>query len=448
MPNENAKPEKPEVKNDPLSPSVSPTIAGGKKKRARRINNWPLFIVFIAVGIILLALGMVALRRTNAAKAEVARQGGKAATVFARDIINASGQAGVVQPPSPPPAPPPPKPEEKPPAPIPPDRPKEEEKPEPAGLKRPETAKLNEDARKTRERRMRQFEAALDSPIKAQIEEVKTQPRSLDAEIAEVERQIAALGGQAGNAYVDRLAAIKAATEGGTGETDYSKRGDLSRMNQFDAVSGNWRNAGEVEAPPANLCVVRTGSVIPATLVGGINSDLPGQIVGQVAQDVYDTPTGKYLLIPQGSRLVGEYSSHVQYGQSRVFAVWQRIIFPDGKALDLGAMPGSSGAGYAGFRDRVNNHYVRIFGSAIMMSAILAGVEMTQNNQGYTDGSNQQRMADALSEALGNQLGGVMAEMLSKNMSIAPTIEIRPGYRLNVMLVKDLEFRRPYRAFD
>lgn len=169
--------------------------------------------------------------------------------------------------------------------------------------------------------------------------------------------------------------------------------------------------------------------------------------VMQISQNVYDTPTGKHLLIPQGARLVGEYSSQVQYGQSRVFAVWQRIIYPDGKALDIGSSPGSSGAGYAGFRDRVNNHYVRIFGSAIMMSAILAGVEMTQNNSN-NDSENTQRMSDALSESLGQVLGGVIGEMLSKNMSIAPTIEIRPGYRLNVMLVKDLVFPGPYRSFD
>jgi type IV secretion system protein VirB10 len=218
-------------------------------------------------------------------------------------------------------------------------------------------------------------------------------------------------------------------------------------MNQFADGERNWLNPAMPEAPP-DAFIVRTGSVIPATLISGINSDLPGQIVGQVAQDVYDTPTGRHLLIPQGSRLVGEYSSDVQYGQSRVFAAWQRIIFPDGKALDIGSMPGSTGAGYAGLRDRVNNHYARIFGSAIMMSAILAGVEMTQNQQGYAEGGNQQRMADALSEALGQQLGGTMEEMLSRNMSIAPTLEIRPGYRLNVMLVKDLIFDGAYRGFN
>ncbi len=125
-----------------------------------------------------------------------------------------------------------------------------------------------------------------------------------------------------------------------------------------------------------------------------------------------------------------------------------RTLRGDGKARDLGAMLGSTGAGYAGFRDRVNNHYIRIFGSAIMMSAILAGVEMTQDNQRDSMNGNQQRMSDALSEALGQQLGGVMAEMLQKNMNIAPTLEIRPGYRMNVMLVKDLVFSGPYQALD
>jgi type IV secretion system protein VirB10 len=102
----------------------------------------------------------------------------------------------------------------------------------------------------------------------------------------------------------------------------------------------------------------------------GINSDLPGQIMAQVAQNVYDTPTGKHLLIPQGSRLVGSYSSDVAYGQSRVLVAWQRIVFPDGKAMDIGTMPGADSAGYAGFNDQVNNHYLRLFGSAFLMSGV------------------------------------------------------------------------------
>ena len=428
-----------------LSPDASPNTVVMGKKAARLVNRRPLAIGIAIMAVVAVTLGMAAMNRRAVARADGDNAGGKAALDRAREFI-AGAEAGIVAPkeletpamsearePDPPAAN-----EEK----------KEDTPPEPPipDPKVPGPPRMSDEIRRLREKRFRQVEAALDSPIKAQIKEVKTTPRSLDAEIAEVERRIAALGNQGGDAYLERLAAVKAATEGGAGETDYSGRGDLSRMNQFAAVSGNWRNQSAVEAPPANLRIVRTGSVIPATLISGINSDLPGQIIGQVAQDVYDTPTGKYLLIPQGSRLVGEYASRVQYGQSRVFAVWQRIVFPDGKALDLGAMPGSSGAGYAGFRDRVNNHYLRIFGSAVMMSAILAGIEMTQDDNAST--GNAQRMSDALSEALGNQLGGVMAEMLSRNMSIAPTLEIRPGYRFNVMLVKDLEFKGPYVPFD
>jgi type IV secretion system protein TrbI len=152
-------------------------------------------------------------------------------------------------------------------------------------------------------------------------------------------------------------------------------------------------------------------------------------------------------LIPQGSRLVGTYSSSVAYGQERVLVAWQRIVFPDGKALDLGSMPGADSAGYAGFNDQVNNHYLRIFGSALMMSLVTAGVSYSQaNNQSSLDGT--QSLRGALSEAVGQQLGQATANMLNKNLSIAPTLEIRPGFRFNVVVTKDLTFSKPYRSFD
>ena len=425
-----------------LSPDASPKIMEVKTKHARRINNRPMLIVAVLFVVITLTLGMVVVSRSNKAKAEIGKTTVKPAKAFAKELT-ADAEAGMVAAPSLAPAKadtlpqsPPQEPENPHNAPAP-------ETPSLVAVKAQPPPRMTEEERKMRERRWRQVEAAIDAPIKAKYDETKATPRNITAEIAEVERQLAALGTGETQGYADRLAVIRASLDGG-GATDYSQRGDLSRMNQFSGAT-DWSNQGRVEAP-STMHIIRTGSVIPATLIGGINSDLPGQIVGQVAQDVYDTPTGKHILIPQGSRLVGEYSSDVQYGQSRVFAVWQRVIFPDGKALDLGAMPGSSGAGYAGFKDRVNNHYFRIFGSAIMMSAILAGVEMTQDDNDST--GNTQRMSDALSEALGNQLGGVMSEMLQKNMNIAPTLEIRPGYRFNVMLVKDLIFSGPYAGFD
>lgn len=223
-------------------------------------------------------------------------------------------------------------------------------------------------------------------------------------------------------------------------------------IEQFANKQGKdrWRHDYAPEAPrtPYEL---RAGFVIPGTLISGINSDLPGKIIAQVSQNVYDTPIGKYLLIPQGSRLVGEYSSEVNYGQARVLVAWQRIVFPDGKAMDIGAMPGADSAGYAGFNDLVDNHYLRIFGSALLMSAITAGVQYSQQGDQVTSTGNgfySQNASSVLSQALGQQLGQTMAQMIRKNMNIAPTLEIRPGYRFNIMVAKDLTFSKPYQSFD
>ncbi|MEG1328581.1 MAG: TrbI/VirB10 family protein, partial [Janthinobacterium sp.] len=206
-----------------------------------------------------------------------------------------------------------------------------------------------------------------------------------------------------------------------------------------------WRLESQPEAPrtPYEL---RAGFVVPATLISGINSELPGQIMAQVSQDVYDTPLGKYKLIPQGSRLVGSYANEVAYGQSRILVAWQRIVFPDGKAMDIGSMPGADSAGYAGFKDQVNNHYFRLFSSAFLMSGVTAGIALSQPETGNPNA--RPTASSAMSEALGQQLGQVTAQLIAKNMNIAPTLEIRPGYRFNVIVIKDMTFSKPYAAFD
>jgi len=225
-------------------------------------------------------------------------------------------------------------------------------------------------------------------------------------------------------------------TQSGTGRNDVTR---------FAGGQGDrWRLDAEPGAPrtPYEL---RAGFVIPAILISGINSELPGQIMAQVSQDVYDTARGKWRLIPQGSRLVGAYSSDVAYGQARVLVAWQRIVFPDGKAIDIGAMPGADSAGYAGFNDRVNNHYWKTFSSAFLMSAVTAGIATSQpENSGYGRPS----FGSAMSEAVGQQLGQVTAQLVAKNLNIAPTLEIRPGYRFNVIVTKDMTFSKPYQPFD
>lgn len=213
--------------------------------------------------------------------------------------------------------------------------------------------------------------------------------------------------------------------------------------NQFDGQNSRWNLNSKVEKPKSPF-QLHAGFVIPALMITGVNSDLAGQIMGQVSQNVYDSVTGEHLLIPQGSRLVGTYNSKVAFGQERVMVAWQRILFPDGKSMDIGSMQGADSAGYSGFKDLVNHHFWRVFGSAIMMSVITAAAELSQSDD--SDDSNKER--SALNEALGQQLGQAAAQMIMRNLNIAPTIEVRSGYRFNVMVSKDMVFTRPYQSYD
>ena len=186
---------------------------------------------------------------------------------------------------------------------------------------------------------------------------------------------------------------------------------------------------------PISANEIKQGTVIPAIMISGINSDLPGQIMAQVSQNVFDTVSGRKLLIPQGTRLVGSYDSFVAIGQERALVAWRRLIFPDGKSLELLNMGGADQGGYAGFNDQVNNHYTKIFGSAMLLSLVGAGYQLSQP---------QPRVGEALSSRdivaaqMGQQLSQVSSEMMRRNMQIQPTIEIRPGYRFNVMVNHDM----------
>ena len=235
---------------------------------------------------------------------------------------------------------------------------------------------------------------------------------------------------------------------GGNGGGEASSGNDINHF-AGDGKGDRWSLNQMVTAPSTSF-ELRAGGVLPATLISGINSDLPGQIMAQVSQNVYDTATGRYLLVPQGSRLVGTYASNIVYGQSRVLVAWQRIVFPDGKALDLGAMPGADPEGYAGYHDKVNNHFFRIFGSALLMSGITAGVAYSQdrNQQASATGYAAPSASQELSQALGQQLGMATAQMIEKNLNISPTLEIRPGFRFNVIVTKDIALTKPYRSFD
>lgn len=176
------------------------------------------------------------------------------------------------------------------------------------------------------------------------------------------------------------------------------------------------------------------GSVVPAVLLTGIDSDLPGEIVAQVRQNVDNSLNPDEVLIPQGARLIGVYSSEVAYGQRRVLVAWRRIIFPEGATLALSGMPGTDSLGRAGFRDLVDNHYLRVFGSAFLISVLGAGAQLAQpQNAGAlnTPGAAQQAAAN-----LANGMDSAGANLLNRNLTIAPTLRIRPGYLFDVLVTR------------
>ncbi len=168
---------------------------------------------------------------------------------------------------------------------------------------------------------------------------------------------------------------VLGASPGGPGTEDPNMQGRKESFAEQAKLSGYLPYKKEVPLSPYE---VKQGTVIPAVMITGINSDLPGQIIAQVSQPVFDTVSGRYLLIPQGTRLVGSYDSYVAVGQERALVAWRRLIFPDGASLELMNMPGADPQGYSGFADQVNNHYFRIFGGAILIGMIGAGYQATQ----------------------------------------------------------------------
>ncbi|WP_322075542.1 TrbI/VirB10 family protein [Burkholderia cenocepacia] len=462
---------------DQMSPEASP---GAKPKSGvRRVNNLPLIIAAAALALFVGLIAMVAVKRSNNAAAvqpDVAQTSKKNTdtTAMADDVVGGRG-AGLI----PPTAAPvvasggavPIAPVNNPDAPPTPPR-------EANGAPAP----VDPNEQQIRMAKLQDFQAAVKAktmvPVANQIANASqgsgsasastSTPTTRDemlARIAQVRRQIDANNNADPNAaYQAQLAKIRASVGSGGGgfggaagggdsgpqllQASNSSRND---MQQFGAngQGDRWKLDHDMQAPRSRF-ELRAGSVIPGVMISGVNSDLPGQIMGQVSQDVFDTATGKFLLIPQGTRLVGTYSSNVAYGQSGVLIAWQRLVFPDGKALDIDAMPGADSAGYSGFRDQVNNHYFRIFASALLLTGVTAGASYAtdRNNNGSSTGYQQPTMSSELSQALGQQLGAVALQLISKNLNIAPTINIRPGYRFNIVAVKDLDFTKPYKSFD
>lgn len=189
---------------------------------------------------------------------------------------------------------------------------------------------------------------------------------------------------------------------------------------------------------------IKAGWAIPAALQCGINSDLPGQTCARVTENVFDSATGRHLLIPQNSRLVGTYDSQIAYGQERILVVWNRLIFPDGSSISLEGMPGSDKAGNAGFDADVNNHYAKVFGSAAFMATFSAAVSLTQKQNTSVNGSLTN--SQTITQSLGQQLGQTGSAFIQRGMNVQPTLTRKPGYRFNVMVTRDILLPSAYRG--
>ncbi|WP_420346538.1 TrbI/VirB10 family protein [Pelagibius sp.] len=188
---------------------------------------------------------------------------------------------------------------------------------------------------------------------------------------------------------------------------------------------------------PASPYQVMAGTVIAASLITGINSDLPGRVIAQVTENVYDTVSGRYVLIPQGSRVIGTYDSVVAFGQERALVVWQRIIMPDGSSVVIENLPATDTAGYAGLEDEVNFHTWRLLKGIVLSTLLGVSTELTF-------GDEEDDLVEAIRESTQDSVNQAGQRITERNLNIQPTITVRPGWPLRIIVNKDMVLR-PYR---
>ena len=203
----------------------------------------------------------------------------------------------------------------------------------------------------------------------------------------------------------------------------------------------NQKTDGKIYNPhklqtPASPYQVMAGTIISASLITGINSDLPGNVIAQVTENVYDTATGGYLLIPQGARMMGTYDSVVAFGQERALLVWQRIILPDGTSIVIDNLPGTDTAGYAGLEDKVNFHTWKLLKGIVLSTLLGVSTELTFGNQ-------ESDLVKAIRETAQDSANQVGQSLTERSLNIQPTITIRPGWPLRIIVNKDM-ILKPY----
>jgi type IV secretion system protein VirB10 len=297
-----------------------------------------------------------------------------------------------------------------------------------AGIELPEstTFRPNPEEDADRAARLRQHdeaEAAAKAQVFFQISHSGTQASSLNAQ------RRADSAGDVSGAYP------AAATAGELGEG--ADRDQMHKAGFVDAKPDPKIYASGVLQEPRSPYELMAGTVISAALVTGINSDLPGQTIATVTQPVYDTVTGNFLLVPQGSRILGQYDSQVSYGQRRVLLVWTRLIMPDGSSITLDRLQGADAAGYSGLEDQVDSHWARIFAGAALSTLLGVNSQLVNNGQAVNSGS----LIVAVRQSSQDSLNQVGQQITRKNLNIQPTLVVRPGFPLRILVNRDLIFR-------
>jgi len=261
------------------------------------------------------------------------------------------------------------------------------------------------------------------------------------AKISEISKNITATGARSDSA----AAAAGGALLQQSGGNDYDDQNEQNRKRVFLEVARSQQMDDYLRSTreaPLSAYEIKAGWEIPAVMEQGLNSDLPGELKALVAVNIYDTATGKFLLIPQGSRLIGKYDSRVSYGQSGVEVVWNRIIFPDASSVDLDGMEGLDAQGNAGLRDKVDRHYKRLFGFAALSSLFSAAFDVSQRqNQMVLSYPSATQTAEA---SVSRNMTETGSEITRRNLNVQPTIKVPVGYRFTVRVNRDIMFDAPY----
>ncbi|MGV7215174.1 TrbI/VirB10 family protein [Bradyrhizobium sp. UFLA05-112] len=231
----------------------------------------------------------------------------------------------------------------------------------------------------------------------------------------------------------------------GTTSSDeaFAQNGQDRKLTFVNAAIDRRTTSPDRLVKPASPFVVQAGTVIPGALLTGIRSDLPGQITAQVTEAVYDSPTGRTRLIPQGARLIGTYDSQIAFGQSRLLLVWTRLIMPNGRSIVLERQPGADAAGYSGLEDQVDNHWKELLGAAALSTLLAVGTEVNSGSDvnNYTNSA----LIQALRRGAGDSVNQAGQQLVRRNLNIQPTLTIRPGFPVRVIVNRDLVLE-PYRG--